>query len=120
MGAGTGGAAVRSAGDQEHHPAEHNHRPYEQGEAEEAVAEHALRRFALRDTEYRRGEEGKEQHCRKVGGAEHYCFLPVRRLCASTAEMMLSRPATTMKRVPQSATVSWTESAPRPIARPTM
>src|SRR5580704_11215951 len=106
--------------DQVHDPADHDGGANKERPAVEAVAEHALRGLALRDAEDGRCERGEEQHGREMGGAEHQSFLPVRMLCASTAAMMFSNPATTMKRVPQSATVSWTESAPRPMARPTM
>ena len=44
--------------------------------------------------------ETEEQNRGEVGGVDHEDFLPVRRLCASTAAMMLRRPATTMNLVP--------------------
>ena len=84
------------ARNQEHHPAEHDRRASKQHKAVDSVVNHAQRRFALCNPEDHRSEQGEEQDCRKVGHA----FLPVRRLCASTAEMTFKSPATTMNRVP--------------------
>src|ERR1035441_4253357 len=100
--------------DKKHSPAEHNRRADKEHKAINSIADHAARRLALGDAEDRRVEESKEQHRRKVG----HDFLPVRRLCASTAAITLSSPATTMKRAPQSATVVCTCSAPQPTTRP--
>src|SRR5580692_3085324 len=88
------------ASDEEHHPAEHNRRSDEECKAVGAIANHALRRIAHGDAEDRRSAEGEKQNRGKVGGMEHQLFLPVRRLCASTAAMMLRRPATTINFVP--------------------
>ena len=74
--------------------------PTKRRKAIEAVAEHAARGFALGDAEDCGSEEGKEEHGGEVGDVRHSGFLPVRRLCASTAAMTLSRPATTMNLVP--------------------
>ena len=89
---------------QEHHPAENDGRSGKQRKAVGAVADHALWSFALGDAEDYGRKQGKEQNRRKVGHA----FLPVRMLCASTAAITLSKPETTMKRVPQSAVVTIT------------
>lgn len=88
------------AGDEEHDPAEDDGGADEEGKAIEAVAEHAARIFALSDAEDRGSKEREEQHGGEVGGMDHSGFLPVRMLCASTAAMTLSRPATTMNLVP--------------------
>ena len=42
----------------------------------------------------------KSRHGSEVGGREHYTFLPMRRLCASTAATKFSKPATTTNLVP--------------------
>src|ERR1035437_293086 len=90
----------RLSGDEEHDPAEHDGRDGEEHEAVDAVADHAPGRVALGDAEDGGSKEGEEDHRDNMRGPEHQCFLPVRRLWASTAAMTLSRPATTMKRVP--------------------
>lgn len=96
---GSGLAADHLAGDEEHDPAQNDCRSDEEDEAIDPVAEHAARCFALGDPEDRGSAEREEQYGGEMGGA-HEIFLPVRRLCASTAAITLRRPATTMKRVP--------------------
>src|ERR1700692_430761 len=86
--------------DEEHHPAQDDGRSCKKREAVESVTHHALRRFSLRNAEDDRREQREQQDCGKMRWAEHQCFLPVRRLWASTADITLSRPATTIKRVP--------------------
>jgi len=71
----------------------------EEDEAEGSEADHRAGFRALGDAEDDRGEEREEQDCSEVRDG-HERFLPVASECASTAEMMLRRPATTMNFVP--------------------
>src|SRR6185437_6021770 len=96
------GASVRrsSAVDEVHQPACDDDGSGEEHKAIDAVAHHGTRFAPLRDTEDSGCKEREEQHGREVGGAEDQDFLPMRMLCASTAAMTFSRPATTMNLVP--------------------
>src|SRR5882757_2765853 len=89
-----------SAVDEVHQPACHDDGPCEEHEAIDPVAHHGTRFAPLRDTEDGRGKEREEQYGREVGGSEDHDFLPMRMLCASTAAMTFSSPATTMNLVP--------------------
>ena len=64
-----------------------------------AEADHHAGFGALGDAEDDRGEEREEQYGAEMGDG-HERFLPVASEWASTAEMMLSSPATTMNLVP--------------------
>src|ERR1700722_487168 len=105
------------AGNEEHDPTEDDYRADEEHEAVSAVAKHLPRSVAHGDAKDGGSEEREEHNGGEVGGL-HQDFLPVRRLCASTAAMMLRRPATTINLVPYSATVVWTGCAPQPASRP--
>src|ERR1700678_2433771 len=93
------GALKELAGDEEHDPTEDDDRADEEDEAISSVAEHLRRSVAHGDAEDSGSEEREEYDGEEVRGM-HQDFLPVRRLCASTAAMMLRRPATTMNLVP--------------------
>src|SRR5882762_3953008 len=85
--------------DEPHDPACHDGAADEEGETEGAEADHHAGFSALGDAEDDRGEEREEQDCSEVRDG-HERFLPVASEWASTAEMMLSSPATTMNFVP--------------------
>ena len=85
--------------DEPHDPACDDGAADEEGEAEGAEANHHARVGALGDAEDDRGEEREEEHGPEVRDG-HERFLPVASECASTAEIMLSRPATTINLVP--------------------
>ena len=85
--------------DQPHDPAGRDGAANEEDEAEGSEADHHAWFGALGDAEDDRGEEREEEHCSEVRDG-HERFLPVASECASTAEMILSRPATTMNFVP--------------------
>jgi len=85
--------------DEPHNPAGGDGATDEENEAERAEADHHAWVGTLCDTEDDRGEEREEEDCSKVRDG-HERFLPVASEWASTAEMMLSRPATTMNLVP--------------------
>src|SRR6202000_1364608 len=85
--------------DQPHDPAGRDCATDEEDEAEGSEADHHARLRALGDAEDDRGEEREEKDCSEVRDG-HERFLPVASECASTAEMMLSRPATTINFVP--------------------
>src|SRR5579863_9888992 len=107
-----------SSRDEIHYPAQHDRSTDKQRKAVGPMPHHEPRLVALRNAEDNRSEQREQHHRREVGGPEHQSdFLPVLRLCASTAAITFSNPATTMKRVPQSAVVTCTESAPRLMAR---
>ena len=92
-------AKVISVLDEPHDPACHYRAAYEEGETEGAEANHHARFGALGNAEDDRGEEREEKDGSEVRDG-HERFLPVASECASTAEMMFSRPATTMNLVP--------------------
>ncbi len=85
--------------DEPHDPACGDGATYEQGKAECAEADHRPRLRSLRDPEDDGGKQGEEQNSAEVRDG-HEAFLPVASEWASTAEMMFSRPATTMNLVP--------------------
>jgi len=85
--------------DEPHDPACGDGTTDEEGETEGAEADHHAGFGALSDAEDYRGEEGEEKDCAEVRDG-HEAFLPVASEWASTAEMMFSRPATTMNLVP--------------------
>ncbi len=57
--------------DEEHYPAEHDCRAYEEHKAVDSVADHAARGFALGDAEDDGSEEREEHNRGKVRGPEH-------------------------------------------------
>ncbi len=83
-----------------HEPAGGDHGADEDDEGEGTEADHQARAGALGDAEDDRGEEGEEQGSAEV--REHYsaAFLPLAKEWASTAAMMLSRPAAMRNLVP--------------------
>jgi len=83
--------------DDPHDPACDDGRADEHGEGVGAEADHHPGVRAHRDAEDGRDEEGEEEDGVEVG---HEAFLPMAIEWASTAEMMLSRPATTRNFVP--------------------
>jgi len=85
--------------DQPHHPAGRDRSADKQNKTEGAEANHHARLGSLCDAKHNRGEQREEQHCSKVRDG-HERFLPVASECASTAEMMFNKPATTMNLVP--------------------
>ena len=85
--------------DQKHDPARGNRSANEYREAECPEPDHHPRLRTLCDTEDDRGEEGKHKNCTEMTKHQD-AFLPFASECASTAEMMFSKPATTMNFVP--------------------
>ena len=83
--------------DDPHEPTGRDGSKNKEGKAEQAEPDHKARNRALRDTEHNRGKKRKQQHGGKVG---HDGFLPLASECASTAETIFRRPATTMNFVP--------------------
>src|SRR5260370_16929868 len=78
-----------------------------------AEADHHPRLRSLRDPEDDGGKQGEEQNSAEVRDG-HEAFLPVASEWASTAEMMFSRPATTMNFVPYSSMATCTHPCPPP------
>src|ERR1700722_1959536 len=91
---------VALAVDEVHQPACYDHGACEEHKAIDPVTHHGARFAALRDAEDGGCEEREEQDSREVGGSQSHDFLPMRMLCASTAAITFSRPATTMNLVP--------------------
>lgn len=85
--------------DEPHDPACDDSTADEEDKAEGPEPDHHARLRALGDAKDDRSEESKEEDGSKVGNV-HERFLPVASECASTAAMILSRPATTMNLVP--------------------
>src|ERR1700722_20188707 len=85
--------------DQPHDPAADDGDADEEDKTERAEADHHSWLGPLGDAEDDGSEEGEENHSAEVRDG-HESFLPVASECASTAEITLSRPATTMNLVP--------------------
>jgi hypothetical protein len=92
-------AKVISVFDEPHDPACDDGAADEECEAEGSEADHHAGFGALGDAEDDRGEEREEEDGSEVRDG-HERFLPVASECASTAETMFSRPATTINLVP--------------------
>ena len=84
--------------DEPHDPTSRDGAPNEENEAECPEADHHAWLRALGNAEDDRGEERKQDDSTEV--RDHERFLPVASEWASTAEMMLSSPPTTMNLVP--------------------
>ena len=72
----------------------------EPDEALNSVAKLIARAFFLRDAEDDGGKQGEHYGGGKVGEFVGHDFFPMAIWCASTAQMMFSRPATMMNLVP--------------------
>ena len=89
-----------------HKPSSGNGAEQEHAEAIEGIADHPWPGLSLGDTEDNGDEEGKDYGCAEMRqyeggqGKAHYCFFPSAISWASTALIMLSRPATMMYLVP--------------------
>ena len=85
--------------DQPHYPTGRYRAANEEHKAKSTKANHQSRLRALRDAKHNRCKERKEQDSSKMRD-RHERFLPVASECASTAEMIFNRPATTINLVP--------------------
>ena len=86
--------------DEVHQPAGNDYGTDKKNEAVDSITKHRFRSGTLRDAKDNRRKAGEKNDCGKVRWGERHGFLPTAMLCASTAAIRFSNPATTMNFAP--------------------
>src|ERR1700722_8431396 len=94
------GSDTSLVADEVNEPAGHDHGPQKQHKAISSIANHRFRSTSLRDTEDGRRKDRKQNNRGEMRRRDGHGFLPIAILCASTAEIRFSSPATTTNFAP--------------------